>query len=56
MYLIRIRYNVDGYDSLDPNGNITLTWDVILQTANIYDVSHVHYIFLDFLEDKLSLK
>ncbi|PON46308.1 hypothetical protein PanWU01x14_252550 [Parasponia andersonii] len=26
-----------GYDPLDPHGNITITWDFILQNGNIYD-------------------
>ncbi|KAL5562860.1 hypothetical protein UlMin_032607 [Ulmus minor] len=28
-----------GYDSLDPCGNITITWDFILQNSNNYDIT-----------------
>lgn len=29
----------DAYDALDPNGNITIKWDVIQWTADGYVVS-----------------
>ncbi|EXB93486.1 hypothetical protein L484_006961 [Morus notabilis] len=28
-----------GYDPLDPNGNMTITWDFILQNGNLYDIT-----------------
>lgn len=31
--------NADGYDPLDPNGNITIKWDIMLNNEGSQDVS-----------------
>ena len=38
--------NADGYDPLDPNGNIAIKWDVLQWSSSSYDVSflfHSHF-------------
>lgn len=36
---IFLLYSADAYDPLDPNGNITIKWDVMQWTADGYVVS-----------------
>ena len=33
----------EAYDSLDPNGNITIKWDILQWTADGYVVSMKHH-------------
>ncbi|KAJ7978535.1 COBRA-like protein [Quillaja saponaria] len=35
---INLVENTDGFDSLDPNGNITITWDFLSNNEDTYDV------------------
>jgi hypothetical protein len=39
-------YSADGYDTLDPNGNITIKWDVMQWTRDGYVLSKQLLLFL----------
>lgn len=45
--------NADAYDALDPNGNITIKWDVMSWTPDGYVVSTVK-LFLPYISFLLS--
>lgn len=37
--MINFSYDADGYDPMDPMGNITIRWDVTTSTENNHHVS-----------------
>lgn len=37
--MVNFSFNADGYDPLDPNGIITIKWDIRLQHDDSQDVS-----------------
>lgn len=39
LLMVNFSFNADGYDPLDPNGNITITWDIRLQHDDSQEVS-----------------
>lgn len=38
-YDVNFSCNADGYDSMDPNGNITIKWDILQANGGTEDVS-----------------